>query len=107
MYAIVETGGKQVRVRPQDELYVEKLPHPPGEVVVLDRVLLYHDGERVRVGTPYLEGVAVVARVLSVERGEKILVFHKRRRKRYKKMQGHRQWLSKIRIEEVRVNHGS
>jgi large subunit ribosomal protein L21 len=107
MYAIVETGGKQVRVHPKDELYVEKLSAQPGEMVVLDRILLYNDGEKTRVGTPYLEGAKVIARVLSVERGEKILVFHKRRRKRYKKMQGHRQWLSKIRIEEVEISHGS
>lgn len=104
MYAIIETGGKQVRVRPGDELYVEKLPGAAGDEIALSQVLLVQgeDGKR-RIGTPYLLGAKVVARILSLVRGEKLLVFHKRRRKRYKKTQGHRQWLSQIRIERIEI----
>lgn len=106
-FAIVETGGKQVRVSPGDELFVEKLPGEPGTEVPLTRVLLIKDAEKTMFGRPYLKDTRVIARILEVVRGEKIRVFHKRRRKRYKKMQGHRQWLTRIRIERLESGHGA
>jgi large subunit ribosomal protein L21 len=100
-YAIVETGGKQVRVVPGDLVWVERIKKSPGEVVYLDRVLLLSRNGKVDIGRPYLEGVRVVAEVVEERKGEKIFVFHKRRRKRYKKAQGHRSIYTCLRIQTI------
>ncbi len=102
MYAIVETGGKQYRVRPGDVLEVERLAAEPGSQVTLDRVLAVGQGADLRVGTPTIEGAAVVARVLAHGRGRKIRGFKFKAKVNYRRRYGHRQPFTRLRIEEIR-----
>lgn len=102
MYAIIETGGKQEKVSEGDIVYVEKLPGDVGTTVELDRVLAIGDGGNLIVGTPYVENAKVIANILSQERGKKIIVFKKKRRKNYRRIKGHRQSLTKLKILELR-----
>lgn len=101
MYAVVVTGGKQYRVAPGDVLKIEKLNADEGSTIELDRVLMVADGEDVKVGTPALEGGKVTATVKSHGRGEKIRIIKMRRRKHYRKQQGHRQHFTEIEITGV------
>jgi len=102
MYAVVQTGGKQYRVEEGSTIMVEKLSAPLGEKVVLDKVLLVGDGEKVTIGRPVIEGAQVVAEVVRQTRGPKIIVFKKRTKKGYKKTQGHRQYLTEVKIKEIK-----
>ncbi|MEK7711952.1 MAG: 50S ribosomal protein L21 [Pseudomonadota bacterium] len=102
MYAVVETGGKQYRVAVGDVLRVEKLEIPEGSAVSLDKVLMVADGDSVRVGTPNLAGSAVTATVKAHGRGDKIRIFKFRRRKHYRKSQGHRQHYTEIEITAIK-----
>jgi large subunit ribosomal protein L21 len=102
MYAVVETGGKQYRVAVGDVLRVEKLEIPEGGAVNLDKVLMVADGDSVRVGTPNLAGAAVTATVKAHGRGDKIRIFKFRRRKHYRKSQGHRQHYTEIEITAIK-----
>ncbi len=101
MFAIVETGGKQYRVVKDAIINVEKLPIQAGESVELDRVLLVGEGNNINAGKPYLEGARVRATVLDQFRGKKIRVFKMKPRKRYRRLQGHRQYLTRIRIDDI------
>ncbi len=102
MYAVFETGGKQFRAEPGARLRVPSLDAEPGEAVTFDHVLLAGDGEeQVVVGTPTVEGAVVKAEVLRHGRGDKVIVFKRKRRKGYRKKQGHRQNFTEIRIQEV------
>jgi large subunit ribosomal protein L21 len=101
MYAIVEIAGQQLKVEKGRKIYVHRLENAEGETVVFDRVLLVDDEGAVRVGTPFVEGTSVSARVVEHIKGDKVLIFKKKRRKGYQKMNGHRQYLTKIQIEEV------
>lgn len=102
MYAIVEISGKQFKVEAGREIFVDRLPVAKDEEVVFDKVLLLDADGTVTVGTPYVEGVAVKATVLDDTcRADKVFVFKKKRRKGYKKFNGHRQDLSKIKINEI------
>lgn len=101
MFAVVETGGKQYKVAVGDKVKVEKLAVEAGDAVSLDRVLMIADGENVSVGTPVLEGRAVEAKVLSHGRGEKIRVFKMKRRKGYRRNQGHRQSFTELEITSI------
>ena len=104
MYAVIETGGKQYRVEPGDVLDVERLSGATEEgSVELDRVLLVGDDDGVRVGTPVLEGAKVEASLVGDVRGPKIRVFKYKRRKGYRRTNGHRQDLHRIRIEKVQA----
>jgi large subunit ribosomal protein L21 len=94
MFAIVRTGGKQYRVAAGDKIAVEKLPGIAGDVVSLDDVLLAGEGADIA----DLKGLAVSAEIIAQERGEKIIVFKKRRRHNYRRKQGHRQSLTLLRI---------
>jgi large subunit ribosomal protein L21 len=98
MYAVVKTGGKQYRVRAGEKLRIEQIPHDIGSDVVLDQVLLVANGEEVTLGTPLVAGARVQARVIAHGRGEKIRIFKLRRRKHYRKTQGHRQNYTEIEI---------
>lgn len=102
-YAIVEHGGKQYRVGPGDELLVERTEPDlqAGDSLLFDRVYLYAQGDEVRVGHPMVEGVLVRGRVVAPVRGDKIIVFKKKRRKGYKKTQGHRQNYYRVRVETI------
>jgi large subunit ribosomal protein L21 len=98
MYAVVKTGGKQYRVSAGEKLKVEQLPADIGAEIVLDEVLLVADGEALTLGTPLVSGAAVTAKVVSHGRGEKVHIYKMRRRKHYRKSQGHRQNYTEIEI---------
>ncbi|MEJ2189608.1 MAG: 50S ribosomal protein L21 [Acidobacteriota bacterium] len=102
-YAIFEHGGKQYRVSPGDELLVERTQPDltQGDELVFDRVMLVSQGDAVRVGQPVVEGALVRSQVVAAERGEKLIVFKKKRRKGYKRKQGHRQDYYKVRVEAI------
>lgn len=100
MYAIVSTGGKQYKVAQGDVLDVEKLDAQPGDQVQLD-VLMLNDGSKTTVEPAALEGQKVTAKVLDQHKGEKQLVFKFHKRKRYHRLKGHRQNLTKIEIVEI------
>jgi len=100
-YAIIKTGGKQYRVAPGDVIAVEKLDGEPGAELHFDEVLLTaHDGA-VRVGTPTVAGARVTAEVVRQGRAKKILVFKKKRRKNYRRRQGHRQAQTTVRVSAI------
>lgn len=101
MYAVIQTGGKQYRVKSGEQLRVEALAAEVGAPVSFDRVLALGEGESVRVGAPYVAGASVKATVLAHGRGEKLRIFKLRRRKHYQKTQGHRQSYTEVRIDEI------
>ena len=103
MYAVIETGGKQYRVEAGDVLDVELLPglEEGAEEVVFDRVLMVGGDGTPKVGTPLLEGASVRAVPVAEHRGPKVIVFKKKRRKGYKKTQGHRQDYYRVRVEAI------
>ncbi|MBW2063451.1 MAG: 50S ribosomal protein L21 [Deltaproteobacteria bacterium] len=101
MYAIIQTGGKQYRVGPGDEIRIEKIEGSPGERVRFDKVLLTSNGEKVEVGKPYLEGVAVTGKLTAEGKARKVIVFKYKRRKGYRRTRGHRQQYSLVRIEGI------
>ena len=101
MYAIVEIAGQQMKVEAGRKIYVHRLENAEGETVVFDKVLLVDNDGAIKVGTPVVEGASVTVTVLEHVKGEKVLVFKKKRRKGYQKMNGHRQFMTKVQIEEV------
>ena len=101
MYAVVETGGKQYRVAVGDKLMVEKLDVEEGAAIQLERVLMVCDNGKVEVGTPVLDGTSIGAKVLLQGRGEKIKVYKFKRRKKYRKTQGHRQSFTQLEITSI------
>src|SRR5882672_3925026 len=108
MYAIVETGGKQYRVKPGDTVAVERLTGEPGESLDLDRVLLVAgNGEKARVGSPGVEGAVVRAELVEHIRGEKIIVFRYKSKVRYRRKTGHRQSLTRLRIMDILLDGAS
>ncbi|MBM7644713.1 large subunit ribosomal protein L21 [Scopulibacillus daqui] len=100
MYAIIETGGKQLKVEEGQVLYIEKLHAEPGETVTFDKVL-FVGGDNVKVGQPTVEGASVTAKVEEHGRGKKVVVFKFKRRKNYRRKQGHRQPFTKVTIEKI------
>ncbi len=101
MYAVIKTGGKQYRVTPGDMLKVEKIPGNIGDSVAFDKVLLTSDGEDVNLGNPYLNDVKVNGLIAGHGRNKKIVVFKYKRRKGYRRKQGHRQDFTLIKIEDI------
>jgi large subunit ribosomal protein L21 len=101
MYAVVKTGGKQYRVAKDDKIIVDHLESEAGDNIVLDQVLMMADGEKVMVGAPTVSGAAVGATVLRHTRGPKIMVFRRKRRKNFRRVQGHRQDLTMIQITDI------
>lgn len=101
MYAIVESGGRQYRAEEGNTFSVEKLPYQVGEQVELKNVLLLADGDSVTVGQPTISGAAVRATVVQQYRGKKILVWKYRAKLRYRRRRGHRQDLTRLRIDEI------
>jgi large subunit ribosomal protein L21 len=100
-YAIIETGGKQYRVSVGDRLAVEKLPVEPGSEITFDRVLMVGGDGSARIGSPVVDGASVSALVEEQFRGEKIIVFKYKPKKRYRRRQGHRQSLTRIAITAI------
>ena len=101
MYAVIRTGGKQYKVAPDDVIAVEKLSAEAGTAVAFDEVLLLGDGADVTAGAPLVAGASVKADVVEQTRGGKIIVFKKKRRKNYRRRQGHRQDLTVVRITDI------
>ncbi len=101
MYAVIETGGKQYRVNEGDVIRIEKLPEEIGSVVTFEKVLLVGAGEKVSVGTPVVDGAEVTGKVVEQDRGKKIIVFKKKRRKGYQVKRGHRQDYTGVLIEKI------
>ena len=101
MYAVIKTGGKQYPVAPGDEVKVEKLTGEVGDSIVFDKVLLTSDGENVNIGKPYLENTKVVGSIMRHDKNRKIVVFKYRKRKGYRKKQGHRQEFTQIRVDQI------
>ena len=101
MYAVVRTGGKQVRMTPGASVRVERLAGSVGDAVELDQVLLVGGEGETRVGTPVLEGTKVVGTITAQGRGPKITVFKMKRRKGYRRKQGHRQDFTEIRVDKI------
>ena len=102
MYAIIATGGKQYKVTEGEALKIEKLKADVGSQVEFDQVLMLVDGEKVNIGTPYLEGVKIVGEVAEQGRGEKINIIKFRRRKHYMRRQGHRQDFTGIKVKTIK-----
>lgn len=103
MYAVIKSGNRQYRVEEGAELSLEKLPNAEGDTITFDQVLLFRDDSGVRVGTPLVEGVSVEGTVLEQARARKILVFKFKRRKNYKRLRGHRQQITKVRIDKIKA----
>ena len=104
MYAIVDIAGQQFKVSKDDKLFVNRLPENEGVKVSFDNVFLIDDGKNVKVGDPKLSGAKVNAKILSHLKGDKIIVFKKKRRKGYRVKNGHRQFLTELLIEDVSEN---
>jgi large subunit ribosomal protein L21 len=101
MYAIVRIAGRQYRAEAGQTLDVDRLPQEIGEKVVLNEVMLIGDGDQTVIGQPFVDGAAVTATVEDQFRGEKILVFKYRQRTNYRRRQGHRQYHTRLRIQEI------
>jgi len=101
MYAIVDIAGQQFKVEKDQKLYVHRLEVEEGKKVSFQKVLLIDTGNKVSVGDPVVKGASVDAKVISHMKGDKVLVFKKKRRKGYQKLNGHRQYLTQIQIEAI------
>ena len=101
MYAIIASGGKQYRVKEGDLLRLEKIDGDVGTSVSFSQVLMVSDGEAVQVGRPVLEGVSVHAHIVEQDKAKKIVVFKFKRRKRYRRKQGHRQPYTAVQIDRI------
>ncbi len=106
MYAIVEIAGQQFKVSKDLKVYVHRLANEEGSKVSFDKVLLLDDNGSITLGAPAIEGASVEAKVLSHLKGDKVIVFKKKRRKGYKKRNGHRQYLTQIVIEGISATGG-
>ena len=101
MYAVIKTGGKQYRVAVGQKLKIEQIPADIGQEISLDQVLSVGEGDTLKIGAPLVDGAKVTATVLAQGRHDKIKIFKMRRRKGYRRTQGHRQNYTEIRIEAV------
>ncbi len=101
MYAIVEIAGHQYKVQKDQRIFVNRLDAKEGAKVSFDKVLLTDDKGKVEVGAPVIEGIKVDAKVIQHTKADKVLVFKKKRRKGYQKMNGHRQYISQIEITKI------
>ena len=103
MYAVIASGGKQYKVQEGEILKVEKLPGEVGSEVAFDDVLMFSDGENTSIGTPLLADVSVQGHIVEQNRAKKILVFKYKRRKRYRRKQGHRQQYTAVKIDSIKA----
>ncbi len=101
MYAIIRSGGKQYRVEPGSEIQVDLLHSEPGAEFETDQVLLMNDGSTTRIGTPTIAGVVVKGTIVDHIKGKKIIVFKMKRRKGYRRTQGHRQQYTRLKIDSI------
>jgi large subunit ribosomal protein L21 len=103
MYAVIQTGGKQYRAMPGNELKIEKVPGAVGDPVHFEKVLFTADGENIQVGSPYLDHIKVIGRITRQAKDRKIVVFKFKRRKNHRKKTGHRQSYTQVKIEEIQI----
>lgn len=101
MLAVFQTGGKQYKVAPGDEIQVEKVPGKVGGAIKFNNVLMMESGKTLKVGAPLLEGVEVAGEILRQAKAKKIIVFKFKRRKKYRKKQGHRQHYTRLKITHI------
>jgi len=101
MYAIVEIAGQQFKVEKDKKLFVHQLDANEGDSVEFEKVLLVDNDGKIAVGTPTVKGAKITAKVLAHVQGDKVLVFKKKRRKSYQKMNGHRQHFTQIQVETI------
>ena len=104
MYAVVTTGGKQYRVEAGSELVIEQLGAEAGAPITFDRVLLVGDGEAVTIGTPTVEGATVSGTVLGEALGPKLIIFKFKQKATYRRKNGHRQHMTRVRIDEINAS---
>jgi large subunit ribosomal protein L21 len=103
MYAVIKTGGKQYKVEKGSTLRVEKLDGDTGAKLTFEEVLLVADGDNVQIGAPMLSGAKVSAEIVAQEKGEKLIVFKFRRRKAYRRKNGHRQQYTAIKVTDIQA----
>jgi len=101
MFAVIRTGGKQYKVAPDDVIAIERITGEPGAEIELGEVLMLGDGKSLTMGTPLVDGARVAATVLDQGKGEKVLIFKKKRRQGYHRTRGHRQFQTVLRITEI------
>ena len=101
MYAVIKTGGKQYQVVPGEQVQFEKLPGEVGKTVTFDQVLLTSDGDNLKVGQPYVQNATVTGRITRQGKSRKVVVFKYKRRKGYRRKQGHRQSFTLVNIENI------
>jgi large subunit ribosomal protein L21 len=103
MYAVIQTGGKQYKVAVGDQLNIEKLEASVGDEVAIDKVLMVSDGGKITVGKPLLPNASVKVTVIGEGRGDKVRIFKMKRRKHYRRTQGHRQSYTQVRIDTIQA----
>jgi large subunit ribosomal protein L21 len=103
MYAVIQTGGKQYKVAPGDVVKVEKLEAKKGDTVEIKEVFLIADGDKMSIGKPTLASAMVTAEVLGEDKGEKLLIFKHRRRKGFRKTNGHRQNYTTLKVKDIKA----
>ena len=101
MYAVIKTGGKQYRVSSGEKVKVEQLTAEVGSQITIDKVLMVADGDKISIGKPLVKGATVQATVVNHGRGDKVRIFKMRRRKHFKKQQGHRQNFTEIQVDQI------
>ena len=101
MYAIIRAGGHQYRAEPGKTIRIQSVDAQPGETVKFEEVLLGADGDNIKIGAPMVSGAAVTAEVVRHGRGEKITIFKHKRRKNYRRKQGHRQGFTEVRVNDI------
>jgi large subunit ribosomal protein L21 len=101
MYAIIRAGGHQYRAEPGKTIRIQSLDAQPGETVRFEEVLLGADGDNIKIGAPVVSGAAVTAEVVRHGRGEKIIIFKHKRRKNYRRKQGHRQGFTEVKVNDI------
>ena len=101
MYAVIQTGGKQYKVAPGDMLKVEKLEAKQGDTIEINEVIMVSDGDKMSVGKPTVANAKVTAEVMGVAKGEKLLIFKHRRRKGFRKTNGHRQHYTTLKVKDI------
>jgi large subunit ribosomal protein L21 len=101
MFAVVKTGGKQYKVSEGDIIQVEKLDEERGATITLDQVLMVGEGDQVQTGAPFLDGASVTCEIADQFKGPKIIVFKKKRRKKYRRKNGHRQLYTRLKVTQI------
>lgn len=102
MLAVIKTGGKQYKVAPGQKIKIEKINTPVGQEVVFDDVLLVEKNKKTEIGTPKVNGAKVIGKVLKQEKGDKVIVFKYKSKKRYKVKRGHRQFFTEVEIMAIK-----